>query len=169
MSGDKNPRVSSPATGSGNGRALRCDEARVLLMGYLDGELEPAEAAQLEDHLAVCVRCRREEAAFRKLGEVTEEMASEEIPSLDIDAAWATIYRRLERSVGWILLSVGLILLTGWGAWELLDEFLLNPDEPVVVRLGVGAAIGGVIVLLMSIGREVLTKYRSERYRGVLR
>lgn len=154
----------------GSTRALRCEEARVLLMGYIDGELQPGELRLLEDHLAVCVECRREELEFRRLEEVTEDMLNEEIAaSIDVDDAWQSIYRRLERRTGWLLLSAGLILLIGYGAWELLTEFFLDSEAPVLVRLGVGAALGGTIVLLVSIGREVLFKYRSERYREVIR
>jgi hypothetical protein len=36
-------------------------------------------------------------------------------------------------------------------------------------RLGVGAVLGGFVVLLVSVGRESLTKYRTERYREVER
>jgi predicted anti-sigma-YlaC factor YlaD len=157
-----------PVHGS-EGRALRCEEARLLLMGYIDGELGPVKIRRLEDHLAVCVACRREERQFRKLEEVTEEMLNEELPPLDVDAAWETVYRRLERSAGWLLLSAGLILLLGYGAWELLNGFLLDSEAPLIVRLGVGTALGGTIVLLVSIGREVLTRFRSERYREVIR
>ena len=154
---------------AGGGPVLRCEEARILLMGYIDSELQPAEVRRIEDHLAVCVPCRREEQGFRKLEEMTEEMLSEELPTLDIDAAWETIYRRLERSVGWLLLSAGLILLLGYTGWNMLDEFFLNPEVPLIVRLGAGGGLSGVIVLLVSIGREVLTKHRSERYREVKR
>lgn len=154
----------------GSTRALRCEEARVLLMGYIDNELGPHDVRRLEDHLAVCVECRREELEFRRLGEVTEEMLNEEIAAfIDVDDAWQTIYRRLERRTGWLLLSAGLILLLGYAGWQLLTDFFLDPEAPVIVRLGVGGALGGTIVLLVSIGREVLFKYRSERYREVNR
>jgi len=153
----------------GSARALRCEEARILLMGYLDNELGPDDVRQIEDHLAVCVQCRREEQEFRRLEEVTEDMLNEEIAVLDVDDAWQTIYRRMERSTGWLLMSAGLILLGGWWGWNMLDGFFLDPEVPLVVRLGVGGTLGGAIVLLVSIGREVLTKYRSERYREVIR
>ena len=153
----------------GSNRTLRCEEARILLMGYLDNELASDEVRQIEDHLAVCVECRREEQEFRKLGEVTEDMLNEEIVGFDIDDAWQNIYRRLERSTGWLLLSAGLILLGGYASWALLTGFFLDPENPLIPRLGVGAVLGGAIVLLVSIGREVLTKYRSERYREVKR
>jgi anti-sigma factor RsiW len=138
-------------------------------MGYIDDELRPHEVQRLEDHLAVCVECRREEQEFRRLEEVTEEMLNEEIAALDIDDAWQNIYRRMERSTGWLLLSAGVILLMGYAGWQLLTDFFLDPEAPIVARLGVGATLGGAIVLLVSIGREVLFKYRSERYREVNR
>ena len=153
--------------GSAGGRALRCEEARLLIMGFIDGELGPAETRRLEDHLAVCVACRREETAFRKLGEVTDEMVNEELPPLSVDDAWQTIYRRLERSTGWLLFSAGLILLLGFGAWQFLFEFLLDPEVPLIARLGAGGIVAGTIILLVSIGRESWTKYQSERYREV--
>ena len=96
-------------------------------------------------------------------------MVDDELPALDIEAAWETIYRRLERSTGWLMLSAGLILLLVYGSWELLQGFFLDPEPPLVVKLGFGAVLVGVIVLLVSIGREVLTKYRGERYREVNR
>ena len=167
MNADNISRQPTAATGSN--RALRCDEARILLMGHIDGELGPAETTRIEDHLAVCVSCRREETAFRALGEVTEEMINEELLPIDLEAEWDSIYRRMERSFGWILMSVGLIILLGFGAWQLVNEFLLNAEASMWLRVGVGATLAGVIVLLVSIGREALTKHRSERYREVQR
>ena len=117
----------------------------------------------------VCVGCRREEKVYRRLEEVTAEMANEEYPNVDIEVAWETIYRRMERGIGWLIMSVGLIILLGFGAWQMLNEFFLDPEVPFLVRFGTGAAIAGAIVLLISIGREVTTKYRSERYREVQR
>jgi predicted anti-sigma-YlaC factor YlaD len=155
--------------GGSPGPVLQCEEARIKLMEFLDGELAPDELPRLEDHLAVCVSCRREEMAYRRLEEVTGQMADEEYPDVDIEVAWETIYRSMERSFGWLLMSVGLIVLLGYGAWQLLNEFFLDPDVSFILKLGVGAAVAGAIVLLISIGREVGTKYRSERYREVQR
>ena len=148
---------------------LQCDEARIKLMEFLDGELAPAELPRLEDHLAVCVSCRREEMAYRRLEEVTGQMADEEYPDVDIEVAWETIYRRMERGFGWLIMSIGFMVLLGYGAWQMLNQFFLDPEVPLLVRFGTGAAIAGAIVLLISIGREVGTKYRSERYREVQR
>ncbi len=150
-------------------RVLRCEETRVLLMGYIDGELSPSMVQKVEDHLALCVECRGEERAYRRLGEVTEEMIVRSAPNVALDEAWAGIYSRLERRVGWILMSVGLTVLTLFGAWELLQEFLLEPDVPLVARLGVGTLVVGSVVLLVSFLRERLYRDRTERYREVER
>jgi anti-sigma factor RsiW len=41
---------------------LACREAARLLSRRLDGELSPAEAAALEEHLYACLACRRVDA-----------------------------------------------------------------------------------------------------------
>lgn len=38
---------------------MRCDDFQILLHGDLDGELPPAEASRLGEHLAACEACRR--------------------------------------------------------------------------------------------------------------
>ena len=81
---------------------------------------------------------------------------------LDWSRLWDARYLRLFR------LS-RLILLAGYFAWALLTEFFLDAEVSMVARLGVGATLGGVIVLLVSIGREVVTKFGSERYQEVKR
>lgn len=154
---------------SGRTPAPRCEEVRVLLMGYLDGELDGEARRRVEDHLAVCVACRREERSYRRLGEVTEMAASGIDTEIGPDEAWAGIYGRIERGLGWILVSIGLILLGGLGLWHLLQEFLLSPEEPLLLRLGVGALVGGGLVLLVSFLRERLWHDSRERYREVQR
>ena len=149
--------------------ALRCEEARVWLMGYIDGELEPGQRRAVEEHLAVCVSCRSDELAYRRLGHVAETTLTAEDGSVDTAAAWTSIYTRIERGVGWTLLWIGILLLSGFGLWQLFSEFLLNSEVPIVYRVGTGAFTLGALVLLVSFLREHLHKYGSERYREVER
>ncbi|MDS4039725.1 MAG: zf-HC2 domain-containing protein [Candidatus Competibacter sp.] len=37
---------------------MHCNDSRILMHGYLDNELEPAEATALGEHLAACGECR---------------------------------------------------------------------------------------------------------------
>ncbi|MFW6198524.1 MAG: anti-sigma factor family protein [Acidobacteriota bacterium] len=146
-----------------------CGQVRVLLMGYLDDELDAPARRRVEDHLAVCVSCRREERSYRRLGEVTEMAGSGIDTELGPDEAWAGIYGRIERGLGWILLSIGMVLLGGFGLWHLLQDFLLSSEEPLVLRVGVGALVAGGLVLLVSFVREKLWHDSHERYREVQR
>ena len=156
--------------GSDPGRPLRCEESRILVMGYIDGELDAGARERLEDHLALCGACRSEEAAYRRLGEVTESALSGRATGrLPGDDPWPSIYRRIERNVGWLLMGAGLTLLLGFGMWQLLYEFLLSSEEPLVVRLGVGGVTAGTLVLLVSFIRDRLRAYGSERYREIIR
>ena len=159
-------------TGRGRdpGRALRCDESRVWLMGYIDGELEEAPRARLEDHLSVCTACRVEEEAYRRLGRVTEAaLGEDQTARLSAPDPWPSVYRRVERGAGWLLFGLGLVLLGGYGLWQFLADFLLDPDAPLAARLGVTAVSAGVLVLLASVARDTLRSYRAERYREVQR
>lgn len=42
-----------------------CPEWRVMLHGFVDGELDPAHASQFQDHLATCPACRAEMEEMR--------------------------------------------------------------------------------------------------------
>jgi len=46
---------------------MSCDQSQ-LLSAYLDGELPPAEAARLSEHLAACPACSAEADELRALG-----------------------------------------------------------------------------------------------------
>jgi anti-sigma factor (TIGR02949 family) len=46
---------------------MNCDDADRFLDAYLDGELEPAKKAELEQHLAGCPECEQKLAHLRRL------------------------------------------------------------------------------------------------------
>lgn len=145
-----------------------CTDARVLLMGFIDGELSADEARQMEDHLAVCPACRGELATYQQLGRAADSLAKEE-PVVNTDLAWERIYDRLARGAGWLLLWVGITLMAGWGLWVLGAEFLVDPEVPLVMRVGVGAFALGSLLLLINILRERLFRKKTERYDEVMR
>ncbi len=159
----------SEVQGRGGGATVRCEQARVLLMGYIDGELEAEQRARLEDHLAVCVDCRSEERAYRRLGQLTETIRRHGGSAADADAAWAGIYSRLERRLGWILMSAGLSVLILFGLWQMAREFLLDASVPLALRVGLGTFVAGCVVLLVSFARERWARDRQERYREIER
>jgi anti-sigma factor RsiW len=46
---------------------MTCDEAEILLHALMDGELDAGHAREVEEHLAGCVRCTAQLAAYRQM------------------------------------------------------------------------------------------------------
>ena len=46
---------------------MTCEEARPLLHGLIDGELDRAKVRDVEDHVSSCQRCAAELAQFRQM------------------------------------------------------------------------------------------------------
>ncbi|UCC79504.1 MAG: zf-HC2 domain-containing protein, partial [Candidatus Zixiibacteriota bacterium] len=135
---------------------MSCEEIKILLSGMVDGELESGEKKNVSDHLVSCSACREEYAKLMKLKEVTDDMKYFDLPDRLWAGYWHGIYNRLERGIGWILLSIGVILILIFAAWRFLQGFLLDPAIPMYVKIGVSGLILGLIVLLVSIIRERL-------------
>ena len=140
---------------------------RQLLAGYVDGELTPQERAEVEQALAEHPELRQELEEFRRLKEVTGMMRYADLPDEVWERYWESLYRKLERGLGWILFSVGAIVLLLFGGFLALKELLTDPMAPLWVKVGVSALTAGGIILLVSYGRERLFAYRRERYREV--
>ncbi len=54
---------------------MNCDESKVLLHGYLDGELDPAGSLTFEAHLASCKDCGKEVPKYKDLGAAVRNTA----------------------------------------------------------------------------------------------
>ena len=145
------------------------EKFKILLSGYIDGELSPDEMTELEMHLKTCSDCRKELEVFQELKEVTGAMKYADIPEHVWDNYWRGIYRRLELSIGWILFSLGAVLILACMCYGIFQNFFLNPDEPLILKIGVGTLILGAIFLLVSVTRERIFAYRRDRYKEIKR
>ena len=145
------------------------DKYRIMLSGYFDDELSPDEKLEFERHLAGCAECRKELDAFRKLKEVTGAMRYADIPEHVWEGYWGSIYRRLERGISWIFISIGIVIVLSFAGYHLLQDFFMNADTPILLRIGVGCGIFGFIVLFVSAVRERLFASKRDRYDEVTR
>jgi anti-sigma factor (TIGR02949 family) len=59
---------------------LRCTEVLALLVDYLDGELSPADARQLEAHVAGCDQCARFGGRYAGVVRGLQEQLAEDVP-----------------------------------------------------------------------------------------
>lgn len=142
-------------------------KARELLMGYLDGELDEDDERAIEARLREDPELRRDEREFRRLKQLTDGIEFLEPTEAEWRQHWSVVYNRLERGIGWFLLSVGSLILLLTGAWHLMNDFLLDPEQPLLLRLGVGTAAAGGIFLGVSVVRERIRVYRYDRYNEV--
>lgn len=148
---------------------MKCEQWKPLLAGYLDGELTEDERGHFKSHLSHCSDCREDLHRLRELKEVTDQMKHENPPDAFWDRYWLGIYNRIERGLAWVLLCAGGVLLLGFGMWHLLHGFLLNPSEPLVLRLGTGIMVAGMVVLSASFIRERIRMWRHDPYKEIRR
>jgi len=148
---------------------MDCQDVKTYLMAYIDGEIDSQKKSEIEKHLSGCEKCIKEYRSFLKLKEVTEKMKFTDLSDELWAGYWKGIYRRVERGAGWIFLSIGAIILLAFGVFQFFKEFFTDPSVSLIVKMGAGAFSLGIIILLVSIIRERLFLFRTERYREVER
>ena len=144
-------------------------EEAPLLSAYVDGELEPGDVARVEAHLAENEATRREVEKLRRLKSVTDAMRLKEPPPEEWEVFWKSVYNRAERSIGWILLCLGLVVIGAWGATEAVSAMWKTDELPLLIKGGVLVVAAGTIVLLISAVRERIYKRGRTRYKDVIR
>ena len=143
---------------------MNCSEFQEKLSDFLDGRLPPDQAAALQQHLASCPDCRAEADSLKSLAQELDMIHFKEPTDIELQRYWAGIYNRIERTLGWILLSVGLIVLLSYGAFMLIENFIRDPSVAATLKIGVIATILGLIVLFVSILRERMVTRKQDRY-----
>ena len=138
-----------------------------LISSYHDRELDDNQKREVEKHLEQCQECRKEFEEMRKFEEVMSKMELKK-PSREVwQLYWASIYNRLERRFGWILLSIGAMILLFFGGYQMVKEIIHDPSTPIVLKVGILTLLGGIVVLLVSLARERFFVQRRERYKEV--
>lgn len=145
------------------------ERARQLMMAGLDGEFQADERRELERLLDENPGLRREWDRFQRVKEVTNTMAFRRAPEEVWTDYWASVYSRLERGIGWILFSLGAIVLVSYGVWQGVSDLLADTSLSWILKAAILALCVGVVVLLVSVLREKLFVGRRERYKDVER
>lgn len=80
---------------------------------------------------------------------------------------WTSVYNRLERRIGWIFLSIGAMILLFFGGYKLVEGIIRDPGISLLLKIGILVFLGGIVVMLISLGRETLFLRKRERYREI--
>lgn len=152
-----------------NERTEGMNEDRDLLMRALDGELDAEERAAFDARLAQDEELRREWRRLSRVREATMGLKLRNPPEDVWDGYWTSVYSRVERGVGWLLLSVGAIVVGSWAVWRWVGELLADSTLPLIVRYGVLAVFFGLVILLVSVVRHRVNVFRTDPYREIER
>ncbi|MEW6455593.1 MAG: zf-HC2 domain-containing protein [Acidobacteriota bacterium] len=142
---------------------------KILLMKYLDNELSEEERENFQNHIKYCQECEKELNEFKKLKEVMKSMRYLEPQDEVWERYWTSIYNRLERGIGWILLSIGSIILLLYGAFKLIEDLIKDPTIALLVKIGAITFLAGAVILFVSALRERIFVWKRDKYREVKR
>ena len=138
-----------------------------LISSYYDKELDEEQRNNVEKHLEECSECRKEFEEMRKFEEVMSKMELRKPPKEAWKLYWASVYNRLERRIGWILLSIGAMIILFFGGYKMVEGIIQDPSTPLLLKAGILVFLGGIVVLLVSLIREQLFVRKRERYKEV--
>lgn len=142
-------------------------EMKELIAASFDGELDAAGKRMVEEHIKSCVPCRRLYEEMSRFEGVMSQMELQK-PSRDTwKYYWDSVYNRLERRVGWILFSIGVMILLFFGGYKGIEGVIKDPGTPLLLKIGILTVLGGVVILLVSISREQIFVRKRERYKEV--
>ena len=143
------------------------NKIKKLISSYFDGALDKEQRKLVKQHIRQCSECRKE---FEEMGKFEEVMGKMELkqPSKEVwKVYWSSVYNRLERSIGWIFLSIGAMILLFFGGYKIVEGIIQDADTPLFLKIGTLAFMAGIIVLLVSLAREQLFTRKRERYKEI--
>ena len=140
-----------------------------LISSYHDKHLSEEQKKMIEEHIQQCEECRREFEEMGKFEEVMQKMELKQPPKEMWQVYWTSIYNRLERRIGWILLSIGAIIMLFFGGYKAIEGIIQDTTTPLILKIGILTVLGGLAILLVSIGRERIFVRKRERYKEVVK
>lgn len=148
---------------------MSCDKYKEMLMGYLDGELSAGESSEIEKHLNECTECSEELGQFRKLKEITDDISLNEPEDRIFEQYWSCVYNRIERRLGWILLSVSGTILVIYLGFMAIEAIVKDHTISIVLKGGLLMFYASLVILFFSVLREKLHFRKKDRYKDVRR
>jgi anti-sigma factor RsiW len=148
---------------------MTCQNHKDLMMAYLDNELDEQQKRAFEAHLASCPDCAKDMKEFKKLKQMTDQVALVEPEDRVWREYWSGVYNRVERGTGWVLFSLAAIALLLYGGFLLIETIIVDPAVGVLLKLGLLALLAGLVILFVSVLRERVYFWSRDRYRDVRR
>lgn len=131
------------------------------LMRYLDGELPPERAREVEAAMDSSTELRREYVIFRRMKTDLQDMGAAMQPERTV---WDAVNRRLTRPVGWVLFLAGAAIWVGYGVFT-----YLTGAEALWEKLATSAVVVGLGMLLVSALVDRWRTLKTDPYKEIQR
>lgn len=141
----------------------------MLMTAALDGELSADEEQEFRSLLATSPQYEREWTEYKKLKEVTMQMKFRQPPQEVWDRYWVNVYNRIERGIGWILTSIGAMIVLFYGGYKAIESILLDPSLEWFMKIGILAVLAGMVVFFVSVVREKFFTRKVDKYKEIQR
>ncbi len=116
---------------------MQCDDIRLELQAYLEGELAPDERAEVEAHLSTCQACAEEARAMRGMGDLIRRGLNEWVDQGTVPAELAArieVHIRPRKKVWWQNWQLAAGLVTAAAA-VFLVLFTTQPERIASIPL----------------------------------
>ena len=144
---------------------MNCNEIKILMMGYLDGELSGEDREKVETHLHTCTQCKKEFEKYTKLDVVTKSLNLIEPSDKEWERFWMKIYNRIERKAAWICIVSGIVILAVYSGYRVAT----SDDLSLPVKTGTLMLVLGFLFLFVSVLRGHFAVRKHDKYRSVRR
>ncbi|MFA8344162.1 MAG: hypothetical protein ACEPO8_14410 [Rhodothermaceae bacterium] len=145
------------------------EEKIILLEKYLEGILSEEEKPQVDNLLLSDPEFKKEFEEQTKVKNMINKMSLKN-PSVEFwDSYWLGVYNRIERGLAWILISIGMLIVLGFGAFHLAEAILTDPSTPLLMKYALAFIFFGGTILLFSVAREKFTVNKKDKYKEIQR
>ncbi|MBN2105019.1 hypothetical protein JW835_13340 [bacterium] len=141
----------------------------ILCMKALDDILENGEKKEFEALTHESLEYKQEYEAMKKIREITKTMEFSTPSDAIWDKYWTGIYNRIERGIGWLIFTLGAVILCTWGAFRFIESIISDDHVTVVVKIGVLLFSLGLSILVVSVVRERCFIKKRDPYREIKR
>lgn len=148
---------------------INLDRLRELIVKEVDELTTSEEKIELKNLLKKNPKSIQELNEQKKLKELSNKMRLKS-PSQEVfDSYWTGVYNRIERGVGWIIFSIGAVILITYGLFKLTETLINDPQLETIIKIGTIGVIAGIVIIFVSIIREKLTIHKTDKYKEVQR
>lgn len=140
-----------------------------LMMGALDSELTMDEEQEFNKMLASDTDLKKEFDQYKKLKKATIAMKFKAPPPEVWDNYWLGVYNKMERGIGWLIFSIGAVILLTYGGFKSIEAVINDPGLALIAKVGILLTIGGLAVLFVSVAREKFFTRKHDPYKEIIR